>query len=253
MSNRTVQFSRDKRNPPETEQSGRAVQSARQFRCCYCKGRDLFLPTAISKMLQYHKKVSTCGYFGSPTWSILDKDPHHRGAAAIIHLSTLVELKLKNELFYFAHQLVDAAPTSAVSWYGVGCYYYLIGNYENARKYFRWHQPCNSVTFTVRQLLWTLILALLGWVLDIHLPQKASTIKPWLLIEQPVGCCPGTSFTFPLLISSCHLAPLCIGMELIRVNNFSLAMTYLSQAKDMCSNDPLIYNELGVVCYRNKE
>ena len=47
-----------------------------------------------------------------------------------------VELKDTNGLFFKAHQLVDSYPEKPVSWFAVGCYYYLIGNNENARRYF---------------------------------------------------------------------------------------------------------------------
>jgi hypothetical protein len=42
-------------------------------------------------------------------------------------------------------------------------------------------------------------------------------------------------------------------MELIRVNNFNLAEQYITEARDICSDDPLIYNEFGVIYYKNKE
>ena len=48
----------------------------------------------------------------------------------------MVELKLKNELFYCAHKLVENNSTSPISWYGVACYYYCIGDYEKSRSYF---------------------------------------------------------------------------------------------------------------------
>ena len=39
------------------------------------------------------------------------------------------------ELFYLAHDLVDVHPESAVAWLAVGCYYYLIGKQDPARRY----------------------------------------------------------------------------------------------------------------------
>lgn len=48
----------------------------------------------------------------------------------------MVELDLKTELYYRAHQLVDAYPDRAVTWFAVACYYYLLGKYETARSYF---------------------------------------------------------------------------------------------------------------------
>ncbi|KAJ2947255.1 hypothetical protein O0L34_g16964 [Tuta absoluta] len=40
-----------------------------------------------------------------------------------------------SQLFAFAHTLVDAYPNSWQAWYAVGCYYYLIGKSEFARRY----------------------------------------------------------------------------------------------------------------------
>ena len=39
-------------------------------------------------------------------------------------------------LFRLAHQLVDCDPDNATAWYAVGCYYFVIGKFEEARKYF---------------------------------------------------------------------------------------------------------------------
>lgn len=47
-----------------------------------------------------------------------------------------VELKMKSQLFYTAHQLVEAGPKQAVSWFAVGCYYHLLEKNELAQRYF---------------------------------------------------------------------------------------------------------------------
>ncbi|KAK2985477.1 hypothetical protein RJ640_004328 [Escallonia rubra] len=51
------------------------------------------------------------------------------------------------------------------------------------------------------------------------------------------------------LFPGCHLPTLYIGMEYMRSHSFKLA----DQAKAICSTDPLVYNELGVVAYHMKE
>jgi anaphase-promoting complex subunit 6 len=53
-----------------------------------------------------------------------------------MHLVSLYELDLKNELFLIGHELVDQHPKEAVTWFAVGVYYYLIGNIPEARRYF---------------------------------------------------------------------------------------------------------------------
>lgn len=35
------------------------------------------------------------------------------------------------ELFYLAHRLVDLHPEMAISWFAVGCYYYIIGQVQS--------------------------------------------------------------------------------------------------------------------------
>ncbi|KAJ3322307.1 anaphase promoting complex subunit cdc16 [Boothiomyces sp. JEL0866] len=46
-----------------------------------------------------------------------------------------------NILFVLVHELVDLFPKSCVAWFGVGVYYYHIGKYIEARRYFRVHLP----------------------------------------------------------------------------------------------------------------
>jgi anaphase-promoting complex subunit 6 len=66
----------------------------------------------------------------------MENDPYNT-TILVVHISCLVELNLKNELFYLAHKLVDENPENFLSWYTVGAYYYLIGNNEKTRRYFR--------------------------------------------------------------------------------------------------------------------
>ncbi|KAK3026495.1 hypothetical protein RJ639_041792, partial [Escallonia herrerae] len=55
------------------------------------------------------------------------------------------------------------------------------------------------------------------------------------------------------LFPGCHLPTLYIGMEYMRSHSFKLAEQFFMQAKTICSTDPLVYNELGVVAYHMKE
>jgi anaphase-promoting complex subunit 6 len=45
-------------------------------------------------------------------------------------------------LYYIAHKLVSADPDSVISWFAVGCYYFLIKKFDLARKYFA---KCNKM------------------------------------------------------------------------------------------------------------
>lgn len=43
-----------------------------------------------------------------------------------------------------------------------------------------------------------------------------------------------------------------MGMEYIRTNNLKTAILSLNKAKELNPDDPLIYSELGVICYKQK-
>eukprot|EP01102_Stenamoeba_stenopodia_P001135 TRINITY_DN10993_c0_g1_i1.p1 TRINITY_DN10993_c0_g1~~TRINITY_DN10993_c0_g1_i1.p1 ORF type:complete len:605 (+),score=160.42 TRINITY_DN10993_c0_g1_i1:44-1816(+) len=183
--------------------------------------------TARAEILFYNNDFQKCYDL---TKQILEKDPYNHGALMPIHLSTLVQLKLKSELFYCSHKLVEENPNSAVSWYGVGCYYYLIESYESSRRYF-------SKATTIDPLFGP------AWVGFGHAFAAQGEN------DQAMAAYRSAS----RMLSGYHLPPLCIGMELIRVNNFNLAEQYINQAHDLCSTDPLIFNELGVIYYKNKQ
>lgn len=53
----------------------------------------------------------------------------------------LIETNNVGELYHIAHKLVSANPDSAISWYAVGSYYFLIKKYPTARKFFS--KACN--------------------------------------------------------------------------------------------------------------
>jgi len=66
---------------------------------------------------------------------ILDDDFYYTSVVPL-YCAVLTELKKVGELYYIAHKLVSANPDSAVAWFSVGSYYFLIKKYDLARKYF---------------------------------------------------------------------------------------------------------------------
>jgi anaphase-promoting complex subunit 6 len=54
------------------------------------------------------------------------------------------------------------------------------------------------------------------------------------------------------LFPGCHYANLYLGMEYIRSNNLKTAFTAFTEALTISSKDPLVYNEVGVVFYKQK-
>ena len=71
------------------------------------------------------------------TTNVLKEDPYDYGKVLLLHVASLVELRKKNELFLYAHQLSEALPSSSLSSFAIGSYYYCSGEYEKARTYFR--------------------------------------------------------------------------------------------------------------------
>jgi anaphase-promoting complex subunit 6 len=54
----------------------------------------------------------------------------------LVHIATLFELGKSEELFKFAHRIIDTTPDDCLGWYAVACYYYAIGNLATARSFF---------------------------------------------------------------------------------------------------------------------
>jgi anaphase-promoting complex subunit 6 len=54
----------------------------------------------------------------------------------VLYVQCLTQQKKSDELFLLSHDLVDQFPLKAIPWFGVGCYYFLIGKYVEAKGYF---------------------------------------------------------------------------------------------------------------------
>lgn len=52
--------------------------------------------------------------------------------------------------------------------------------------------------------------------------------------------------------NSCFSAYLYMGMEYLRTNNLKTALLSFSSAKEINPSDPLIYNEIGVIYFKQK-
>ena len=107
----------------------------------------------------------------------------------------------QGELYYIAHKLVSADPDSAISWYAVGSYYFLIKKYPQARKYFN---KANQIDKNFAA----------SWIAFGHsfAAQDES--------EQAMAAYRRAARLFP----GCHLANLFIGMEYLRMNNLQTAL-----------------------------
>ncbi|XP_078177095.1 anaphase promoting complex 6 isoform X1 [Carex rostrata] len=163
------------------------------------------------------------------TSAILEKDAFHL-KCVLYYLVASVELNRPNDIYVMADSLVKNYPNKAVSWFAVGCYYYCIKKYSQARQHF---SKATSIEGTYAP----------AWI------ATCNTYAAQQENDHALTAYRTTARLFP----GCHLPMLYIGMESMRTRNFKLAEQYLLEAKKKCPYDPLVYNELGVVAYHMKD
>ena len=144
--------------------------------------------------------------------------------------SCMIELNKVGELYSLAYKLANNCGDKYISWYAVGCYYYSIKKYDLSRKYFL---KCNQLNKNFPE----------GWIAlgNSYAGQDES--------DQALNAYRTCLRLFP----GCHYSNLYIGMEFIRTNNFKTAFITFQNALLLSINDPLIYNEIGVVYYKQKQ
>jgi len=163
------------------------------------------------------------------TKTLLLSDPYHPSVMPV-HLSVMVELGEKTDLFYCAHKLVDAYPKSAVAWYAVGCYYFAISKYDMARRYF------SKATHLDSDLMPAWIAFGNSFAAQDESDQAMAAYRTSLRLS-----------------TGSHLPFLYTGMEYLRNNNLRLAHQQFRHAQEICATDPLVLNEIGVALYLNQE
>ncbi|KAK9882233.1 hypothetical protein WA026_019747 [Henosepilachna vigintioctopunctata] len=163
------------------------------------------------------------------TDSILKQDPWHT-ACLPIHISSQVELKETTKLFLLAHNLVDLYPNLAISWYAVGCYYYIIGKSDLARRYLA-KATCLDRLFGP------------AWLAYGHS----------FAVENEHDQAMAAYFKASQLMKGCHLPLLYIGLECGLTNNIRLADRFFQQAQSIAPDDPFILHEKGVINFQNLE
>lgn len=143
--------------------------------------------------------------------------------------SCMIELNKVGEIYYLAHKLSSNCNDKFISWYAVGCYYYCIKKFDVARKYF---VRCNQ--------------------LNKQLPEGLIALGNCYAAQDESDQALGAYRTCLRLFPGCHYANLYIGMEFIRTNNLKTALVAFQDALNVNSTDPLLYNEIGVVFYKQK-
>eukprot|EP01135_Chromosphaera_perkinsii_P000988 Nk52_evm2s156 gene=Nk52_evmTU2s156 len=163
------------------------------------------------------------------TSAILERHPFELRCIQT-HIICLLELGFANELYKCVFSLIANHPDKAVSWFGVGCYYYLVKNNEQARRYF------SKAT-----------------QLDVHYGPAWVGFGHSFAAEREHDQAMAAYCTASRLLKGCHLPLMYIGMEYIQTHNITLAKEYFLSAKSVCDFDPLVPHELGVVSYVAKD
>ncbi|KAI9105622.1 hypothetical protein DFS34DRAFT_574929, partial [Phlyctochytrium arcticum] len=163
------------------------------------------------------------------TSGVIKSDPFNLPFVPL-HVSCLSELGKRNDLFYFAHQLVDNFPAQACTWYAVGAYYLLIQRNLEARKYFSKSTMLDGGFGP-------------GWLGFAHsFAAEGET-------DQAISA----YSTAAKLFNGMHIPLMHLGMHYILVNNLGLGSDYLHLAESMNSADPMLMNELGVLYSKKKD
>ncbi|CAH0552716.1 unnamed protein product [Brassicogethes aeneus] len=183
---------------------------------------SLDLHVAEAERMYYNCDYQKCSVL---TENILKQDPYHDSCLPI-HISCLVELKQSNKLFSLAHNLVDLYPNMAISWFAVGCYYYIIEKSDYARRYLA-KATCLDRLFGP------------AWLAYGHS----------FAVENEHDQAMAAYFKASQLMKGCHLPLLYIGLECGLTNNVRLAEKFVQQAHNIAPDDPFIMHEKGVIAF----
>lgn len=159
------------------------------------------------------------------TSAILEADEYNF-AVYPVHLACLHELGETNALFLVSHRLADHHPEEPATWFAVGVYYLSISRIAEARRYFS-----------------------KASMMDPHFGPAWIGFAHTFAVEGEHDQAISAYSTAVRLFQGTHLPQLFLGMQNLLLNNTTLAQEYLNTAHDLCSTDPLVLNELGVVYY----
>jgi anaphase-promoting complex subunit 6 len=159
------------------------------------------------------------------TTSILDTDEYNFSIYPL-HLACLHELAQTNTLFLLSHRLADLHPDEPSTWLAVGVYYLSISQIAEARRFFS-----------------------KASMMDPHFGPAWIGFAHTFAAEGEHDQAISAYSTAARLFQGTHLPQLFLGMQNLQLNNMTLAHEYLNAAHALCSTDPLLLNELGVVFY----
>ncbi|KAM3131138.1 hypothetical protein pb186bvf_016718 [Paramecium bursaria] len=147
-----------------------------------------------------------------------------------VYVSCLLELGLLAKLYKCAHDLIENYTNQALSWFVVGAYYFLTKKNEIARKQFQ-----KAISMDQH-----LIYAWIGLAHSYAIQDES---------DQAMSIYRSISRQFP----GCYQAHVYIGMEYLRTNNLKTALLSLEQARQINPTDPMIYNEIGVIYFKQRQ
>lgn len=159
------------------------------------------------------------------TSSILETDGYNFSILPL-HLACLHELSQTNTLFLLSHRLADLHPDEPSTWLAVGVYYLSIAQIAEARRFFS-----------------------KASMMDPHFGPAWIGFAHTFAAEGEHDQAISAYSTAARLFQGTHLPQLFLGMQNLQLNNMTLAHEYLNAAHGLCSTDPLLLNEMGVVFY----
>jgi len=148
----------------------------------------------------------------------------------VVYIASMVELRLKSELFYLGHELVNSLPKMAMSWYCVGCYYWCCSKRDLAQKHLLKATKLDKRFFRA----WVL----LGHVLS---AQEES--------EQAISA----YRTAARLLPGDHRPMVFMAQELQRTNVLAPALHILTGALECSPMDAGLLNELAVIYVKQEK
>jgi len=160
---------------------------------------------------------------------VLSRMDNYNLLSLISHIICLVELGKQSELYKISHDLICAYPDHAVSWFGVGCYYYMTRRYEISRRFLHKATCLDKYLFA-------------AWIVYGH------TFSEQDADDQAMASYRTVNRYFP----SSYQPLLFMGMGYLNMNNYVYAEKFLKEAYKLFDSSPMIYNELGVVYYQQK-
>lgn len=162
-------------------------------------------------------------------FEVLQKDFFHF-EAQLIYAEILVERKQAIELFSACTSFADNYPEHYLTFHLFGMYYYLLKNFETARKYFnKAIQVCKT--------------SLKSWIMLGHcFAQQEESEQAMTVYRSCIRLFPNS-----------YLPHLFMGMEYARVNNLKTALLSFQQAVEFTGPDPIIFNEIGCIYLKEKK